>query len=78
MGVSRHFRSFRGQFQANGLDEERLARQVEAIHELNQSDFRVHLFAGCEVDVLSGGNWILRMRCWSGLCGSLGARGRPG
>ena len=29
---------------------------MEAIHELNQSGrFRVHLFAGCEVDVLSGG-----------------------
>ena len=53
LGISDHSKA---SFQANGLDEERLARQVEAIHELNQSGrFRVHLFAGCEVDVLSGG-----------------------
>ena len=53
LGISDHSKA---SFQANGLDEERLARQVEAIHELNRSGrFRVHLFAGCEVDVLSGG-----------------------
>jgi DNA polymerase (family 10) len=53
LGISDHSKA---SFQANGLDEERLARQVKAIHELNQSGrFRVHLFAGCEVDVLSGG-----------------------
>jgi DNA polymerase (family 10) len=53
LGISDHSKA---SFQANGLDEERLARQVDAIHELNQSGrFRVHLFAGCEVDVLSGG-----------------------
>ena len=53
LGISDHSKA---SFQANGLDEERLARQGEAIHELNQSGrFRVHLFAGCEVDVLSGG-----------------------
>ena len=53
LGISDHSKA---SFQANGLDEERLARQVEAIYELNQSGrFRVHLFAGCEVDVLSGG-----------------------
>ncbi len=53
LGISDHSKS---SFQANGLDEERLARQVEAIRELNESGtFRCRIFAGSEVDILSGG-----------------------
>jgi DNA polymerase (family 10) len=53
LGIADHSKS---SFQANGLDEERLAKQVKAIRELNESGrFRVHVFAGSEVDVLSGG-----------------------
>ncbi|MBU61029.1 MAG: histidinol-phosphatase [Opitutae bacterium] len=53
LGIADHSKA---SFQANGLDEERLAKQIEAIHELNESGrFRCHVFAGSEVDVLSGG-----------------------
>jgi DNA polymerase (family X) len=53
LGIADHSKS---SFQANGLDEERLAKQVAAIRELNESGtFSCHVFAGSEVDVLSGG-----------------------
>jgi len=53
LGIADHSKS---SFQANGLDEERLAKQVAAIRELNESGkFRCHVFAGSEVDVLSSG-----------------------
>ena len=53
LGIADHSKS---SFQANGLDEERLAWQIEAIRELNKSGkFRCRVFAGSEVDVLSGG-----------------------
>ena len=53
LGIADHSKA---SFQANGLDEERLAKQVAAIRELNESGkFRCHVFAGSEVDVLSGG-----------------------
>jgi DNA polymerase (family X) len=53
LGIADHSKS---SFQANGLDEERLAKQVDAIRQLNESGkFRCHVFAGSEVDVLSGG-----------------------
>ena len=53
LGIADHSKS---SFQANGLDEERLAKQVVAIRELNESGkYRCHVFAGSEVDVLSGG-----------------------
>ena len=53
LGIADHSKA---SFQANGLDEERLAKQVEAIRDLNESGkFRCHVFAGSEVDVLSGG-----------------------
>ena len=53
LGIADHSKS---SFQANGLDEERLAKQIEAIRELNESGtFSCHVFAGSEVDVLSGG-----------------------
>ena len=53
LGIADHSKS---SFQANGLDEERLAKQVAAIRELNESGkYRCHVFAGSEVDVLTGG-----------------------
>ena len=53
LGVADHSKS---SFQANGLDEARLEKQVEAIRALNESgSFTSHIFAGSEVDILSGG-----------------------
>ena len=53
LGVADHSKS---SFQANGLDEARLEKQVEAIRVLNKSgSFTSHIFAGSEVDILSGG-----------------------
>ena len=53
LGISDHSKA---SFQANGLDEERLSKQVQAINTINKSGkYRVHLFSGSEVDILSGG-----------------------
>ena len=53
LGVADHSKS---SFQANGLDEARLEKQVEAIRALNESgSFSSRIFAGSEVDILSGG-----------------------
>ena len=53
LGIADHSKA---SFQANGLDGERLLKQVSTIHELNESGgFRAHLFSGSEVDILSGG-----------------------
>ena len=53
LGIADHSKA---SFQANGLDGERLLKQVSAIHELNEGGkFRAHLFSGSEVDILSGG-----------------------
>ena len=53
LGVADHSKS---SFQANGLDEARLGKQVEAIRALNESgSFSSRIFAGSEVDILSGG-----------------------
>ena len=53
LGVADHSKS---SFQANGLDEARLEKQVEAIRVLNENgSFTSHIFAGSEVDILSGG-----------------------
>ena len=53
LGVADHSKS---SFQANGLDEARLEKQVQAIRALNESgSFSSHIFAGSEVDILSGG-----------------------
>ena len=53
LGIADHSKA---SFQANGLDEDRLLKQIAAIKELNESGkFRVHLFSGSEVDILSGG-----------------------
>ena len=53
LGIADHSKS---SFQANGLNEERLLKQVQAIHEFNASGrCRARLFAGSEVDILSEG-----------------------
>lgn len=54
LGIADHSKA---SFQANGLDETRLLKQVEQIRELNASGkFKVHVFAGCEVDILKDGS----------------------
>lgn len=54
LGIADHSKA---SFQANGLDEERLLRQVAEIRELNASgEAGVHLFAGSEVDILTDGS----------------------
>ena len=53
LGIADHSKA---SFQANGLDEGRLLKQVLAIKAINESGkYRVHLFSGSEVDILSGG-----------------------
>ena len=53
LGIADHSKA---SFQANGLDEVRLLKQVEAIRELNKSGrFKTHVFAGNEVDILPDG-----------------------
>ncbi len=53
LGIADHGKA---SFQANGLNEERLGRQVEEIKVLNAAGaFRVHLFAGVECDILKDG-----------------------
>ncbi|WP_221031712.1 DNA polymerase/3'-5' exonuclease PolX [Actomonas aquatica] len=53
LGIADHSKA---SFQANGLDEERLLKQVEEIRALNESGrFKTHVFAGSEVDILTDG-----------------------
>jgi DNA polymerase (family 10) len=53
IGIADHSKS---SFQANGLSEERLLRQVEEIRALNASRrFKTHVFAGVECDILADG-----------------------
>jgi DNA polymerase (family 10) len=53
LGIADHSKS---SFQARGLDEARLAAQVAAIKKLNASgNFRTHVFAGTECDILPDG-----------------------
>lgn len=53
LGIADHSKA---SFQANGLDETRLAKQVAEIHALNASRrFKTHVFAGSEVDILPDG-----------------------
>ncbi|MCH2064946.1 MAG: DNA polymerase/3'-5' exonuclease PolX [Roseibacillus sp.] len=52
LGISDHSKST---FQANGLDEERLLRQLEAIRVLNGTLDDLDLYAGNEVDILRDG-----------------------
>lgn len=51
IGISDHSKS---SFQANGLSEERLLEQIEAIKNLNRKS-KIHIFAGCECDILPNG-----------------------
>jgi DNA polymerase (family 10) len=54
LGISDHSKS---SFQASGLDEERLLKQVEDIRALNDElGDALHLFAGSEVDILKDGS----------------------
>lgn len=53
LGISDHSKS---SFQAGGLDEVRLAKQLEDIAKLNASEkYRVRVLAGSEVDILKDG-----------------------
>jgi DNA polymerase (family 10) len=53
LGVADHSKS---SFQANGMTEERLAKQIDEIRALNESKrFKTHVFAGVECDILADG-----------------------
>lgn len=53
LGIADHSKA---SFQANGLDEARLLKQIAAIREQNESGlFKTHVFAGSEVDILTDG-----------------------
>jgi DNA polymerase (family 10) len=53
IGIADHSKS---SFQANGLNEESLLKQIEEIRRLNASKkFRIHIFAGTECDILPSG-----------------------
>ncbi len=53
LGIADHSKS---SYQANGLSEERLLKQVDEIHALNASKrFKIHVFTGTECDILSDG-----------------------
>jgi DNA polymerase (family 10) len=53
LGIADHSKA---SFQANGLDEERVAKQLSEIRAINASGtFAVHLFAGVECDILPDG-----------------------
>jgi DNA polymerase (family 10) len=53
LGIADHSKA---SFQANGLSEERLDRQIAEIHALNASKrFKTHVFTGIECDILSDG-----------------------
>jgi DNA polymerase (family X) len=54
IGIADHSKSSR---QANGLNEARLLRQIDAVASYNQSaDAACHIFAGCECDILPDGS----------------------
>jgi len=53
LGIADHSKS---SFQANGLDEERLLRQVAEIRDFNAATGRFRIFAGSEVDILKDGS----------------------
>lgn len=54
IGISDHSKS---SFQANGLSEESLEKQIEEIHKLNGSKkFKTYVFAGLECDILPNGS----------------------
>jgi DNA polymerase (family 10) len=53
LGIADHSKA---SFQANGLDEKRLAAQVARIAELNAADSEFRIFAGTECDILKDGS----------------------
>jgi len=53
LGIADHSKA---SFQANGLDEKRLAEQVARIAELNAEDPGFRIFAGTECDILKDGS----------------------
>lgn len=54
LGFADHSKS---SYQANGMNKERLFKQIERIHKLNRSKkFYVHLFTGLECDILKNGS----------------------
>ena len=54
LGISDHSKS---SVQANGLNEERVLKQIEAIEKLNQSkQFKTYVFSGIECDILKDGD----------------------
>ncbi|PAZ01263.1 MAG: histidinol-phosphatase [Spartobacteria bacterium AMD-G4] len=53
LGIADHSKA---SFQANGLDETRLAAQVARIAELNAADKEFRIFAGTECDILKDGS----------------------
>lgn len=54
LGIADHSKA---SFQASGLDEERLEKQMSEINELNASGkFKCHVFTGSEVDILRDGS----------------------
>jgi DNA polymerase (family 10) len=52
LGIADHSKS---SFQANGLNEERLAEQIKLIADYNAKNPSFHVFAGSEVDILKDG-----------------------
>lgn len=58
IGISDHSKA---SFQANGLDESRLLKQIEEINEINSTGkFRARAFSGIECDVLVDGSLDLK------------------
>jgi DNA polymerase (family 10) len=53
LGIADHSKA---SFQANGLDEKRLADQVARIAEINASEKDIHIFTGTECDILKDGS----------------------
>lgn len=54
LGIADHSKS---SFQANGLSEERLLKQIETIQGLNEEKrFKTHVFTGVECDILTDGS----------------------
>jgi DNA polymerase (family 10) len=53
LGIADHSKA---SFQANGLDEKRLAAQVARIAEINAAEKDIHIFTGTECDILKDGS----------------------
>lgn len=53
LGIADHSKA---SFQANGLDEKRLAAQVARIADINAAEKDIHIFAGTECDILKDGS----------------------